>query len=337
MTIHGLILTGSAGFIGLNTLLKLVSNNKYDFIYSIDKMGYATKYNSDVYFKTCRLNKNIKHLACDINQLDNIAKLPELAHANLDILNFASDSHVDNSIKDPFSIYTQNASIPAKILEWIGKENWGNIKTFYHISTDEVYGDIELEHIKDKTKWFTKQTRFNPSNPYSASKVAQDCFLLSMRHTFKIPVKFIRLANQFGEHQHSEKMVPFSVLRVLKNLPIQIYGAGNNIRQWTPVDTSANIICDIVNEKLEFKDIIHLANKNGIFTNNEIVDKIITILHTFNIQSQKEYIEDRKGHDKAYALMTESYIDQYYDTVDFDAYLKRTIQFYINHKEKYLQ
>lgn len=336
MAIVGLLVTGGAGFIGLNFLEK-IDPHAYDFIISVDKMGYATEYNKERYYEICK-QKNIQAIDCDLNDVDkltNLENIAELCWSHLDIIDFASESHVDNSIKDPFSIYNSNVSIPANILKWIGRAAWPDIKNYYHISTDEVYGQITLEDAKDRNKWFKTTTNFAPSNPYSASKAAQDCFLMSMRHTFGIPVKFIRMANQFGKYQHKEKMIPASILRTLNDETIKIYGEGKNIRQWTPVEVTAQIICDILYGKVKYDDVIHLSNYWGLYDNNYIVDKLTTSLAKFGFETNKEYVEDRKGHDLCYALDSCLLVDEYFSKFDFDAYFDETVKFYIDNRDLY--
>lgn len=340
-----LILTGAAGFIGLNFLEKLI-NHDFDYILSVDKMGYATFYNSNRYHELLDSIRSLYAINCDINDVPKLRSICDVKtwsgsalweKTDLYILDFASESHVDNSIKDPFSIFTQNAAIPSNLLNWIGKDNWNRIKMYYHISTDEVFSELSLEDVKDESKWFKTNNNLIPNNPYSASKAAQDCFLMSMRHTFKIPVKFIRMANQFGNRQHPEKMLPASILRVLKGDTIKIYGSGENIRQWTPVDITANVILDIINDKLVFEDSIHIANRKGIYDNNQIIDILIEVLKEKGIEAKKEYIEDRKGHDMCYALHTEKVVDSYFENVEIKNYIKSTVEFYIQNKERFLK
>jgi dTDP-glucose 4,6-dehydratase len=342
-----LIITGASGFIGMNVLEKLNDGHGFNYIISIDKMGYATKYNAKKYYELCDSVKSIYNIDCDINDvvgmnnvlnLDKWTFLDDWNEVDLFILDFASESHVDNSIADPFSIYTQNASIPANLLAWIGKDSWTSIKAYYHISTDEVYGELPLEEAENIDNWFTKNTPMSPNNPYAASKAAQDCFLMSLRHTFKLPVKFIRMANQFGKYQHIEKMLPASIMRALKGETIKIYGSGKNIRQWTPVEVTANIIVDILDGKIQFDDCIHIANRNGMFDNNAIIDKLDFILNKrHKISPEMEYIEDRKGHDLVYALKTEEVVDNYFDKIRLTDCIESTVKFYVDNKEDYLK
>lgn len=340
MAIRGFILTGCAGFIGLNFLEKFVKDSDADYVISIDKMGYATTFNSKRYYELCSISKNnISPITCDINDVDKLKSLCDVGPANeITIVNFASESHVDNSIKDPFLVYTQNASIPANLLKWIGKDNWHKIKKFNQISTDEIYGEIPLHDVKKEENWFKSDGIFKPSNPYSASKAAQDCFLMSMNRTFNIPVRFIRMANQFGKWQHPEKMLPASIMRIIRGETIKIYGNGKNIRQWTDVEVTAKIINDLVNSGTAEPEqkVFHIANRFGINNNNTIVNYLQTIMTELGYKSEKEYIEDRKGHDSAYALSTTPDIDDYFKTNSLGQKIKETAEFYIKNKDLYL-
>lgn len=297
-----LLITGAAGFIGINFLYYALTHNikeNYDKVFVLDKEGYVATYNLNFYntlikdFKLQRITKNIND-PLDIKIYNSV---------KWDIVNFASESHVDNSIKDPFYAFSQNSNITKRLVETIGIDN---INKFVHISTDEVYGDIDCKYKNDKSKWFTVDSKFNPSNPYSASKVAQDAFLMSLRHTFGLNVVIVRMANQFGIYQHTEKMLPASLNRAKNNNPIIIYGSGKNIRQWTPVSQTVKHIFNIL--KKENNTTIHLAATDMLLDNNEIVDILIKELKLYEINAKKEYAEDRKGHDRMYALIpTEKY------------------------------
>jgi dTDP-glucose 4,6-dehydratase len=308
----GLILTGCAGFIGLNFLKQNFVDktrlSKYEVIVSVDKLGYATTFNQAVYSVICKQNGIIR---VDSN-INDIEKMKEIynpcsqteCHIIWDVLDFASESHVDNSITNPWFSFTENAMIPSNLIQWIGGVK--KINKYFHISTDEVYGDIEYEDAHKKEKWFTVNSPIKPSNPYSASKVAQDMFLHSLWKTFGLNVTLIRMANQFGPYQHIEKMIPASIKRVLEGDSIKVYGSGKNMRQWTWVEETVKMIYGILINPMESNnfDIYHLSDERNLVDNNTITKYLVSSLSKCGFDSRVDYIEDRKGHDKAYALVS---------------------------------
>lgn len=336
---RGLILTGCAGFIGYNFLKNtfidktLLSN--YHVIVSVDKLGYATKYNKSMYKVLCK-TLNIIPVDADINDIDAMNKFynpqsqTECGH-EWDILDFASESHVDNSIQQPYTLFNDNASLPANLIKWIG--GCQKIRKYFHISTDEVYGDIEYEHINDKKHWFTETSPLKPSNPYAASKVAQDMYLHSMWKTFGLNVTLIRMANQFGPNQHLEKMIPASINRALKGDTIKVYGTGKNIRQWTWVEDTVKTIKGILFSPMKSNnfDIYHLSDERNLVNNNRITELLVENLKKCNIDAKIEYVEDRKGHDKGYALRS-SY-NNYGSSLE--ERMATVVKWYVENKENY--
>jgi dTDP-glucose 4,6-dehydratase len=328
-----LILTGCAGFIGFNFIKELFSDNSYleyfNKIISIDVLSYATKYNAKEYVELCKA-KNVILFNCDINKLQK-SSLPIADYEEIVILDLASSSHVDVSIKSPERTFLENSTIPLNLL---GAIRSSNIHCYYHISTDEVYGDLDYDTTPDK--WFKTDSQFKPSNPYSASKVAQDAYLMSLRHTYGLNVKFIRMANQFGPHQYPEKMIPFSVMNVINNKPIKIYGEGKNKRQWTYVKTTAKILKDCIFEKLNFEDTLHVADERNLFENNYIVKRLADVLNMRNYYVETKKVEDRLGHDRCYALTVDNKeVKKYFENDNFYDNLKETVDFYINNKDTF--
>lgn len=340
---RNLLITGGAGFIGFNYLKYFYSLGwwqKYDKVVNLDKMGYATQYNLDEYAK----------LEVELKRVTNFQTLQMTAHdfgvtfagsfdkdlsnGSWDILDFASESHVDNSIKNPAELYKENSRIPSDILAAFGSLK--SIHRYYHISTDEVYGDLPIELRGVTSTYFTTTSQFKPSNPYSASKVAQDAYMHAIAKTFKLPVSFIRMANQFGPWQHPEKMVPASILRALRGESIKIYGKGKNCRQWTYVADTVSIINRVLNrdpifvEKDELVETYHLADMENLMDNNSLAWEIKRSLLRYGITPNIEYIEDRLGHDMMYALsvptnIAKQYIHNFRYTLDLtvDSYLER--------------
>jgi len=317
-----LVLTGCVGFIGMNFLKRFIETDdilQWDKVYSLDKLTYATKYNQKEYFELIK-NHNIFHHTVDLSKCE---KLP-ITENNITVLNFASNSHVDNSIDNPYLLYDENTKLVSNLIKCLGLNN---IKLFVQISTDEVYSELPLDATPDK--WFDIDTPLKPNNPYSASKASQDCFLMSLKHTFGLNLQFIRLANEFGPFQHTEKMLPATVLRVIRKQPIKIYGKGLNKRQWTPVVDAVEVICHVLNIETDF--ITHIAySKEPILNNNEVVDIWTKILkEKYNLDSKYEYVVDRKGHDLMYALKTKKWVDEYF-TSSLQKRFEEAIDFYYN-------
>lgn len=327
-----LILTGMAGFIGMNFLNEMIKDKKflelYKKIISIDKMGYATQYNKYDYYNICKSN--------DINVLDtNINNINSWDNSNIrnvkcDIVDLSSESHVDNSIRNPYGIFTENSSIPVSLISWVGIDN---IDRYIHISTDEIFGDLPLTASVEE--WFDINSPLHPNNPYSASKASQDCFLMSLKHTFGLNLQIIRLANQFGPYQFPEKLLPATICRAKQGQSIKIYGKGLNKRQWTPVVDSVKIIMDVARGNIK-DDILHIATKEELIPNNNEVVEIWRniLLKDFKIDTKIEYIEDRKGHDLMYALKTTDIVKTYFTTSN-EVRFKETIEYYINNVNLY--
>ena len=315
-----LVLTGCAGFIGINFLREMLetkSFKQFDNIISIDKMEDVGKYNEEDYTELCK--------KMDIDYLkSSVENMPILTVEECVVFNFASESHVDNSILDPFSIYKENCEILPALINSIGTEN---IDVLYHISTDEVFGDLFLAFDPGVDRGFDVHGKFNPKNPYSASKASQEMFLESMKNTFEIPVKIIRLANQYGCNQFPEKMIPKALHGAVRGETIKLYGKGLNKRQWTDVGITCKILVDILNEKLPFEDVLHIADKDSLKTNLEVCESLKKVLLKNGVESVVEHVEDRKGHDLCYYLETDMYVDNYFqDSKSFEQNLETILK-----------
>lgn len=343
-----LILTGCAGFIGINFLKQFVGTElyySYNKIITIDKIGYAAQYNKKEYFDITDSNSKFEVYNYSTEQfVKEYRKKMVKRLETYDILDFASSSHVDNSITSPVELFRENAMIPANIIEAIGIEN---IDTYYHISTDEVYGDIDLQY-KHNPEFgsFKTHSPYKPSNPYSASKVAQDAYLESMSRTFGMKVCLIRMANQYGPYQHKEKMIPFSIYRVLNNESIKVYGNGTNCRQWTYVEDTVKVIYDIIDytkivnplvDETKLFQIIHIADTNNLFDNNYVAESIGSLVCKYKFPTKLllspkdliEYIKDRPGHDMMYCLDVVPLVQKYFKT-SFTHGMEKTVQYYLS-------
>ncbi|HZH62535.1 MAG TPA: dTDP-glucose 4,6-dehydratase, partial [Metabacillus sp.] len=206
-------------------------------------------------------------------------------------VHFAAESHVDRSIRNP-GIFVQTNVVGTQVLLDAAKQN--GIKKFIHISTDEVYGELDF----NSTTFFTEATPIKPNSPYSASKASSDLLVRAYHETFKLPINIIRCSNNYGPFQYPEKLIPLSILRLLNNQKVQIYGDGKNIRDWLYVSDHCSAI-DLVLHKGVNGEVYNVGGRCER-TNLEVVK---TIIHTLG-KSEKfiEFVPDRLGHDKRYAI-----------------------------------
>lgn len=339
-----LIITGCPGFIGLNFfeyIEKVYKDLHYDNIFLIDLFDKykANEYNVYFYkkikYKLYSFNQKCIEYKVDLSNKKNFEHLLKILNGYktvYDIVNFASFSHIDNSIKDPNSYYENNVLLVSNLTKI------NNIENFYHISTDEVYGHIELKNVFDENYWFTPTSHIDPRNPYSASKASQDVFLISLYKTFNFPLKILRLSNQFGPYQYTEKLIPRFIKCAFDQKPFGLYGNGLNIRQWTPVKDTVKIIWDVVINKNNYPELIyHISfppSEICLKNNKFIVEKLCSILQKYNIKSEYVFVPDRPGHDQAYVLK---------NTIDWNKFseksweerLDETVEFYVKNKHIY--
>lgn len=295
-----LIITGSRGFIGFNFLLEIENNpdflERYETIFLVDACRLQDEngwvFNADAYDEFLGRVGNKFQDFSNFQQLDGMTE-------NADILNFASESHVDDSIAKPFSLYQKNVELVPELIEAVGLDN---ISTFFHIRTDEEFGAILLDGQP-----FDKNSKLNPNNPYSASKSSQYLFLSSLEKTFGLNFHCFCLANQYGPYQHHSKMIPATISRIQKDKPALVYGSGKECREWTYVGDTVKQIRYLMDYKSQrsrehaFARNMFISNPMGFTTNLELVQRIISIMGKGEI----EFVDNRKGHDFAYKLKTD--------------------------------
>jgi dTDP-glucose 4,6-dehydratase len=244
-----------------------------------------------------------------------------LVHQVDAVVNIAAETHVDRSIADP-NIFLQNNTVGTfTILEAIRKHN--HKARLLQVSTDEVYGEA-LEGS------FTENTPPKPSNPYSAAKAAADMFVLSYHKTFGLNVSITRCTNNFGPYQLPEKLIPKTVIRALRDLPIPIYGKGTNIRDWIYVEDHCEAL-RVVLEKGKAGEIYNVSAGNEI-ANIDIVKKIICLLH--KPESLITFVEDRPGHDTRYSLDSTKARKElgWKPTFSFEKSLESTVKWYLDNE-----
>jgi len=276
------MLTGCFGFIGFNFLRSIQQNFPNDFeIIGIDNLNNKySKINSTNY-----KNKNFTFIELDINDINEI---DIKAIKNLDlIINFAAESHVDTSIYNPKAFIHSNISGVQSILDFC-KDNTST--RLIQISTDEVYGSTV-------DGFFVENSLPNPSSPYSASKISADMLINSYCKTFEINTNIIRPANNYGPYQQPEKLIPFSINKLLNKEKIEIYGDGANIRHWLHVNDTISGILKII-EKGSSNEIYNIGSGEYL-SNNQVAKKLLEVSNSS--QDSIEYVKDRPGHDFRYA------------------------------------
>lgn len=310
-----IIVTWWAWFIGSNFLNKYVlSYNNIDFI-NIDCLTYAWKLenisdevkNSFNYFfeKT-----DIR----DINSLEEIFK----KYNPTDIINFAAESHVDNSISNPMIFTETNVIWTQNLLEMHRKYN---VNRYYQISTDEVYWDIP------DSWYFVESTPINPSSPYSSSKAAADMIVKAYWRTFWVNFVISRCSNNYGPNQDNEKLIPHFIDLLNNNNPVTVYWDGSNIRDWLYVEDHCDAIWEIFNNAKNSS--IYNIWWNNEYTNLEITKLILS--EVWKDDSYISFVKDRPGHDKRYAIDATKIKNELWwvPKVKFEEWIKKTIKFYI--------
>jgi dTDP-glucose 4,6-dehydratase len=310
-----LLVTGGLGFIGSNFCKYMLSKHQDLELINVDKVGIGAN--------PANLHdiENSKHYTFIKGDICNPQLMSRLVHQVDAVVNVAAETHVDRSIADP-NIFLQNNTLGTfTILEAIRKHN--HKARFLQVSTDEVYGEA-LEGS------FTELTPPKPSNPYSASKAAADMFVLSYHKTFGLNVSITRCTNNYGPYQLPEKLIPKTVIRALRDLPIPIYGKGTNIRDWIYVSDHCEAI-SVVLEKGKPGEIYNVSAGNEV-TNIDIARKIISQLG--KPESLITFVEDRPGHDTRYSLDSTKVRSElgWKPKTAFEESLKSTVQWYLDNE-----
>ena len=297
-TFQSILVTGGAGFIGSHLVRRLLQKYPHTQILNLDALTYAGNLDN---LKDCEAAPNYRFVKGDIN---DFAMLQEL-FKNQDfeaVVHLAAESHVDNSIKNPFAFAQTNIQGTLTLLE-AARQHWGNhskYHRFYHISTDEVFGSLGQEGQ------FTEATPYDPRSPYSASKAASDHLVRAYFHTYGLPVVLSNCSNNYGPSQHTEKLIPLMIQNIINQKPLPVYGNGENIRDWLYVEDHAEAI-----------DLILHQGKPGetyaIGGDNE--QKNLDLVYFLIKQVDKklngpmgtsfeliQFVSDRLGHDYRYAI-----------------------------------
>lgn len=317
MKYTNIVITGGAGFTGSNFVRYI--NEKYPEvkITIVDKLTYASTIDT---IKDLLENKNITFKKVDITDYKNIEKIVK----NKDlIVNFAAESHNDNSLKNPHNFLMSNVMGTYNLLELARKYNI----RFHHISTDEVYGDIPLE----KKEQFNENSQYKPSSPYSATKAASDMLVKGWSRSFDLKATISNCSNNYGPYQHPEKFIPRQITNILNNKKPTLYGNGLNVRDWIHVKDHSQAVDLIIDNG-------RIGETYLIGVNNEINN--ITVLKQILKEMNKDedyfdFVEDRKGHDLKYSInptKLNKELNFKPKHTDFNKGLKETIDWYKKNK-----
>jgi len=279
-----LLVTGGAGFIGLNFVKYWAKNHPDDSIMIYDALTYAA-WKNDVY-KLIETNPKIRLVVCNICNPTLLSHCVGLCDT---IVHFAAESHVDNSIKNAAPFIQSNIVGTYTLLEAVKKLN----KRMHHISTDEVFGALELASPQK----FTETSPYNPRSPYSASKASSDHLVRAYYHTFNCRVTISNCSNNYGPYQYREKFLPLAISNLLKDKPVPIYGDGQYVRDWVFVEDHCRAIeAILLNGQIGET---YLVGGEEI-SNLNLIKKILTILN--KPETLLTYVKDRPGHDRRYAV-----------------------------------
>ena len=281
-----ILITGGAGFIGSNFILYWIKNHTDDQIVNLDKLTYAGNLEN---LKSVENNPNYEFVKGDICDPDTVSK----AMNSIDtVVHFAAETHVDRSILKPADFVLTNVVGTQVLLDAALKNN---VKRFHHISTDEVFGALDLNDGKK----FDENTKYDPHSPYSASKAGSDHLVRAYFDTFGLPITITNCSNNFGPYQYPEKVIPLAITNLLEDKKIPIYGDGLYVRDWLYVEDHCRAI-EVVLEKGKVGQTYCVGSLTQDINNLEVARKILKILG--KDESLIEFVKDRPGHDRRYAI-----------------------------------
>lgn len=352
-----IIITGGAGFIGSHVVRLFV--NKYpDYkIINLDKLTYAGNLAnlSDIENKP-----NYQFVKMDICNFQEIYELIKTQHAD-GIIHLAAESHVDRSIKDPFTFAQTNvigtlSMLQAAKLYWESLPEKYEGKLFYHISTDEVYGALEMthpngvtppfttkassqsKHMAYGTTFFTETGKYQPHSPYSASKASSDHFVRSFHDTYGMPVIVTNCSNNYGPYQFPEKLIPLFINNIVHRKPLPVYGKGENVRDWLYVVDHARAI-DLIFHKGVIAETYNIGGFNE-WKNIDLIKVLINTVDSILGRRPGEdmdlitYVTDRAGHDMRYAIDSTKLQRElgWEPSLQFEEGIEETVKWYLDNQ-----
>ena len=354
---RNILITGGAGFIGSHVVRLFVNKYPDYHIVNLDKLTYAGNLAN---LKDIEQAPNYTFVKGDIADLDQMRTVIK-DNAIDGIIHLAAESHVDRSIKDPFTFARTNVMGTLALLQ-AAKEYWESLpekyegKLFYHISTDEVYGALELTHPEGVpapfttkasssddmaygTEFFVETTKYNPHSPYSASKASSDHFVRAYHDTYGMPTLVTNCSNNYGPYQFPEKLIPLFINNIRQGKPLPVYGKGENVRDWLFVEDHARAI-DLIFHKGKVAETYNIGGFNE-WKNIDLIKVIIKTVDRLlgNPEGHSDhlitFVTDRLGHDMRYAIDSRKLQSElgWEPTLQFEEGIEKTVRWYLDHQD----
>jgi len=332
---RNIIITGGAGFIGSHVVRLFVNKYPEYHIINIDKLTYAGNLEN---LKDIETRENYTFVKADICDFEKMLKI--IHDFKIDgIIHLAAESHVDRSIKDPFTFAQTNVMGTLSLLQ-AAKTIWEALpekyedKRFYHISTDEVYGALNFDNTL-----FTEETKYDPHSPYSASKASSDHFVRAYHDTYGMPTIVTNCSNNYGPYQFPEKLIPLFINNIRNRRPLPVYGKGENVRDWLYVEDHARAI-DIIFHEGKIANTYNIGGFNE-WKNIDLIKVIINTVdrllgnpegHSLDLIT---YVTDRQGHDLRYAIDSRKLKNElgWEPSLQFEEGIEKTVRWYLDNEE----